>query len=188
MRSATINYFVHGTTIENEKGIAAGWSPGELSTLGRRQCFELRELIGNKGFDVVFCSDSRRAIDSATIIFGDHARMIQDKRLREVNLGDLTGADSNKIDSIMLEHVGKSFPKGESFKDVEKRIASFLKDLPKKHPRKSVAIVAHRAPQLALEVLINRKSWEQAIKEDWRPKQPKEWKPGWKYEARYLTS
>jgi broad specificity phosphatase PhoE len=26
-----ITYFVHGTTIQNEKGIVAGWNPGELS-------------------------------------------------------------------------------------------------------------------------------------------------------------
>jgi broad specificity phosphatase PhoE len=26
-----ITYIVHGTTIQNEKGIVAGWNPGELS-------------------------------------------------------------------------------------------------------------------------------------------------------------
>lgn len=67
---------------------------------------------------------------------------------------------------------------------MEKRIASFLNDLSQKYPEKNVAIVAHRATQLALEVLINKRTWKQAVKEDWRLKQPKEWKPGWKYKLK----
>jgi len=43
----------------------------------------------------------------------------------------------------------------------------------------SVAIVAHKAPQLALEVLLNGKTWEQAFADDWRKK--KAWQPGWNY-------
>jgi alpha-ribazole phosphatase/probable phosphoglycerate mutase len=74
-----ITYFVHGTTIDNEKGISSRWSPGKLSKLGRKQCVELRELIKEKKFDVVFCSDLKRAVDSAKLIFGN----IQDERLRE---------------------------------------------------------------------------------------------------------
>ena len=73
------------------------------------------------------------------------------------------------------------FPNGESLKDVEKRIRSFLKDLLEYYHEKNVAIVSHRSPQLALEVILNKKSWKQAIKEDWRLKEPKEWRPGWEY-------
>lgn len=103
MVSVDITYFVHGTTTDNEKGMATGWFAGELSELGRKQCTELRESIRNKGFDVVFCSDLRRAVDSAAITFGDSVKIIQDKRLREVDFGDLTGADSKKIDSVILD-------------------------------------------------------------------------------------
>jgi len=44
---------------------------------------------------------------------------------------------------------------------------------------KSIAIVAHKAPQLALDVIIKKKTWKQAMKEDWR--KTKTWKPGWDY-------
>ncbi|MEM5778770.1 MAG: histidine phosphatase family protein [Candidatus Aenigmatarchaeota archaeon] len=181
MRFVNITYFVHGTTTDNEKGIATGWSPGELSDLGKKQSIELKELIKDKKFDVVFCSDLKRAIDSAKLTFGNSIKIIQDKRLREVNYGDLTGANSKLVDSLTIEHINKPFPNGESYKDVEKRIRSFLNDLLNKYAGKDIAIVAHRAPQLALEVIINKKTWEQAIKEDWRLKTPKEWKPGWSY-------
>lgn len=176
-----ITYFVHGTTSDNEQHIATGWSPGELSELGKKQSIELRELINDKRFDIVFCSDLKRAVDSAKLTFEDRVPIIQDKKLRECNYGDLTGTDSKKMEALTLAHVDKPFPNGESYKDVEKRIRSFLKDLLEKYNGKHVAIVAHRAPQLALDVILKGKTWEQAINDDWRLKEPKEWKPGWDY-------
>jgi broad specificity phosphatase PhoE len=176
-----ITYFVHGTTTDNEKGIATGWSPGKLSKLGIKQSIELGKLIKNKKFDVVFCSDLKRAVDSAKLMFNKKVPVIQDKRLRECNYGDLTGANSKNVESLYFKRIGKPFPNGESLKDVEKRIRSFLKDLLEYYHGKNVAIVSHRSPQLALEVVLNKKSWKQAIKEDWRLKEPKEWRPGWKY-------
>lgn len=180
-RKVHITYFVHGTTTDNEQGIATGWDPGELSELGKKQSIELKELIKDKKFDVVFCSDLKRAVDSAKLTFGDSVKIIQDKRLREIDYGNLTRAESKMVESLTLEHINESFPNGESYKDVEKRIKSFLDDLLKNHSGKNIAIVAHKAPQLALDALLKGKTWEQAVKEDWRLKQPKEWKPGWEY-------
>ncbi|MCK4634887.1 MAG: histidine phosphatase family protein [Candidatus Aenigmarchaeota archaeon] len=179
-RIVNITYFVHGTTTDNEQGIATGWSPGELSELGKGQSIDLKELIKDKEFDVVFCSDLKRAVDSAKLTFDErYIPIIQDKRLRECNYGDLNGTSSKKVSPI--EHIDKPFPNGESNKDVEKRIREFLKDLLQNYSGKNIVIVAHMAPQLALEVILNGKTWEQAIKKDWRLKQPKEWKPGWSY-------
>jgi broad specificity phosphatase PhoE len=175
-----ITYFVHGTTTDNENKIATGWNHGKLSELGERQNISLKEQIKNEEYDVVFCSDLKRAVDSAKVVFRDRGiQIIQDKRLRECNYGDLNGADETAVESY--DAVNNKFPNGESYKDVEKRIRSFLKYLLDKYPDKHAAIVAHKAPQLALDVVINGKTWEQAIAEDWRKKEPKEWKPGWMY-------
>ena len=43
----------------------------------------------------------------------------------------------------------------------------------------TIGIVAHRAPQLAMEVITNNLSWEEAINNDWR--KTKSWQPGWEY-------
>ena len=179
-----ITYFVHGTTTDNEKGLSSGWSDPDLSEVGRKQSIELKDLIKDKKFDVIFCSDLKRAVDSTKLTFGDSVKIVQDKRLREVNYGDLTRKDSKLVDSITSEHINKPFPNGESYKDVEKRIRNFLNDLLNKYAGKNIAIVAHKAPQLAIEVIIDKKTWEQAIKEDWRLKEPKEWRPGWDYELK----
>jgi len=183
MKVVNITYFVHSTSEYNEKKVLAGWYDTKLSELGKKQSLELRELIKDKNFDVVFCSDSKRAVETAKIAFKGKAKIIKDKRLRECNYGDFTGAPFSDLvvaDSV-LKYVNKPFPNGESYKDVEKRVKSFLKDLLKNYLGKNVAIVSHRTPQLALEVLLNGKTWEQAIEEDWRFKKPKIWQPGWEY-------
>ena len=173
-----ITYFVHGTTTDNENGISTGWNQGELSKLGIEQSIKLKDQIKCK-FDVVFCSDLKRAVDSAEITFGKSVQIIKDKRLRECNYGDFTGGKSETVEPMGEKCIDKPFPKGESYKDVEKRIRSFLDDLLKKYSKKHVAIVAHKAPQLALDVIIKKKTWEQAFDEDWR--KTKSWKPGWDY-------
>jgi broad specificity phosphatase PhoE len=180
-RVVNITYFVHGATADNEQGIASGWYDIGLSKLGRKQSLELKALLKNRRFCVVYCSDLRRALDTAEIVFDQGVKIIQDKRLREVDYGDLTRAKSDKIDSLMLKHVDKPFPNGECYKDVERRIKSFLDNVHQRHTGKSVALVAHRAPQLALDVLLKGKTWEQAIREDWRLNHPSEWRPGWEY-------
>lgn len=174
-----ITYYVHGATADNEKGIASGWADAELSELGKRQCMQLREMIKGKRFDAVFCSDLKRAVESAKLCFGKSMEIIQDKRLRELDYGDMTRVSSDKVDSAILKHINKPFPGGESYKDVENRLRRFLDDLLKKYPGKNVAIVGHRAPQLALDVLLKGSTWEQAVKEDWRLR--KAWQPGWEY-------
>jgi len=182
IKGVLITYFVHGTTTDNENGIATGWAQGELSKLGLKQAKELGEVVGNKYFDVVFCSDLKRAVDSANLAFEGKYKIVTDKRLREINYGDFTKKPSKEFKNKMIEYVNQPFPNGESYKDVEKRIADFLNYLHDNYYRKHIAIVAHQAPQLALEVLLNGKTWEQAIKEDWRVQN--KWQPGWDYELK----
>ncbi len=178
-----ITYFVHGTTTDNENGIATGWLPGELSELGKQQSTELAALIADKKFDAVFCSDLKRAVDSARLSFGTTATIKADSRLRECNYGDLNGGDEKKVKQMMEQCIDKPFPNGESYKQVEKRMREFIEFLRTTYCEKNIAIVSHQAPQLALEVILNRKTWLQAIQEDWRRKVPKQWQPGWEYEA-----
>lgn len=74
------------------------------------------------------------------------------------------------------ECITNKFPEGESYEDVKTRIANFLEFLKKNYVGKSVAIVAHKAPQISLDVLIKGKTWKQSLAEDWR--KTKAWKPG----------
>lgn len=115
------------------------------------------------------------------MVFGGNFQIILDPRLRECNYGNLTGTSTSEIIATSFDYVDKPYPDGESYKEVEKRIKSFLESLIVNYSEKTIAVIAHRATQLALEVLINKKSWWEAFKDDWRTKIPKKWKPGWIY-------
>ena len=65
-----ITYFVHGTTTDNEKDISSGWSDVELSELGVQQSKDLGITLADRHFDVVFCSDLKRAVDSVHFTWG----------------------------------------------------------------------------------------------------------------------
>ncbi|HUC95952.1 MAG TPA: histidine phosphatase family protein [Candidatus Saccharimonadia bacterium] len=177
--SVKITYFVHGTTTDNEKDLATGWLPGELSEAGREQAKMLGKQVTDKHFDVVFCSDLQRAVDSAVLGFGDKYKIIQDERLRECNYGDMNGKSASIFKDRMEDYVIVPFSNGESYKDVEARLASFIDFLKKSYDGKHIAIVAHQGPQLALDVILKGKTWHQAINEDWR--KTKAWQPGWEY-------
>lgn len=169
-------YFVHGTTNDNINGKCSGWKQAELSDLGKERAIKLGQIKKNTHLDIIFTSDLVRAIDSANLAFPS-VKHIQDIRLRECNYGDLDGKDKSLV--IYEEHIDKPFPNGESLKDVEKRVKDFIQFLKKDYQGKTIGIVAHRAPQLAFEVLTKNISWEEANKNDWR--KTKAWQPGWEY-------
>ncbi|MBN1779268.1 MAG: histidine phosphatase family protein [Candidatus Buchananbacteria bacterium] len=174
-----ITYFVHGTTTDNEKEISSGWADVDLSKLGVQQSIDLKNQIKDKTFNTVFCSDLKRAVHSAELTFKNQIKIIQDKRLRECNYGDYNGKPSEIVEPLQEKSIGTRMPGGESYEDVKSRIADFLNFLKQNYDGKHVAIVAHKAPQLAIEVLLNSKTWQQAFETDWR--KTKSWQPGWEY-------
>ena len=105
-----ITYFVHGTTTDNESHLATGWAQGELSELGIKQSEELRELIGHMRFDAVFCSDLKRAVDSANIAFSGKYEIIEDERLREADYGRFTQAPLSSFKPRMTEYIDRPLP------------------------------------------------------------------------------
>lgn len=177
--SITLTYFVHGTTTDNEKNISSGWFDVELSELGIRQSIELQDQIRGKHFDVVFCSDLTRAIRSAELTFEWVAEIIHDARLRECNYGQYNAQSSDIVEPLQEMNIETRFPDGECYEDVKARIEDFLRYLRANYDGKSVAIVAHKAPQLALDVIVKWLTWEQAFAQDWRKR--KAWQPGWEY-------
>ena len=172
-----IIYFVHGTTTDNTEHKSTGWIPGELTEKGIQQSIDLKKQINMNDIDVVISSDLQRAIDSANYTFKGIKEIYHDERIRECNYGELNGKDSSLVK--YEEHIYDAFPEGESLKDVEKRIRDFLKFLKENYDGKTIAIVAHKAPQFAFEVITKGITWEEAIEKDWR--KTKAWQPGWKY-------
>jgi len=176
-----VMYFVHGTTTDNAAKLCSGWKEAMLNDLGKEQALNLGNVSRERGdkFDIVITSDLKRAIESSNIAFPDYEK-ITDSRLRECNYGDLDGEHKSLV--VYEDHVDECFPNGESLKDVELRMRDFVQYLKDNYDGKTVAVVAHRAPQLALEVITNGLTWEEANKKDWR--KTGDWQPGWIYEIK----
>ena len=172
-----IDYYVHGTTIHNEQKLSTGWCDIALSALGLKQTHEAATVLSMQNYDAIFSSDLLRAKQTAKILFNSQSvKLHSDRRLRECNYGALEGKPSHYVN--YSNHIEVAFPDGECLMDVQKRVSDFLSELLQKNMT-HVAIVAHRAPQLALEVITNNKSWVDAIAEDWR--KVGKWQLGWHY-------
>lgn len=173
-----ITYFAHGTTKDNEQGLFSGQSDITLSDLGKLQMRELPEKL-KYDYDVIFISDLPRAIESANLTW-PNKNIIQDKRLREINVGNLTSKKEYLVEEYIKDNgFDINFQNGESIKELEKRILELLNYLFDNYKGKHIAILSHKYTQLAIDVLLKGISWEQAIAEDWRKK--KAWQPGWNY-------
>ena len=176
-----IIYFVHGTTTDNAEKLCSGWKEAMLNELGKEQAKNLGNVSRERkdNFDIIFTSDLKRAIESSNIAFPDINKII-DKRLRECIYGDLDGKHKSLV--MYEEHIDNPFPNGESLKDVENRMREFIEYLKENHKGKTIGIVAHRAPQLALEVITKGITWEESINNDWR--KTGNWQPGWVYKLK----
>ena len=171
-----ITYFVHATSLDNETGRRAGWNDAPLSETGIEQALALGKLIAGRQFDAVFSSDLQRAIQTAQIALPD-SRIQPDPRLREMNYGRLNGAPAFAFPSDELWCIENRLEGGECCLDVQARLEEFLATI--RTSRGDIAIFSHRYPQLALDVVLNGATWQNAIRNDWR--QSGEWQPGWAY-------
>ena len=125
-----IIFEAHGTSYDNETKLSSGWYDVDLSELGKRQAKELGKRYKDEPIDVVFCSDLQRSYKTAEIAFAKRSvPIIQDKRLRECDYGDLTRHPSEEVESLKAERISKSCRGGESYEQTTERMRNFLQDL-----------------------------------------------------------
>ena len=61
----------HAPTQDNERGIATGWLPGQLSSRGEQLALELGRRRRADGLAAVFSSDLHRAVQTVQLAFPD---------------------------------------------------------------------------------------------------------------------
>ena len=175
--SVRLVYETHSITLDNERGIATGWLPGELSEAGRAAARELGERRRNNGIDVIYVSDLRRAVETVEIAFsGSAIPIVLDERLRECNYGDLNGMPVAMLDRERLDHLEVTWPGGESYADVVDRTRWFLDDLRKRRDGERVLVVSHSANRWAIQHLLLGLDLADVIGA------PFAWQPGWEFE------
>lgn len=167
----------HSMSLDNERGIATGWLPGELSDYGRAQARALGERRRNDGLACVFTSDLRRAVETAEIAFeGTGLEIRQDERLRECDYGRLNGSPAEALEP-RLRFVDEPFPEGESYRACVERMESFLDEVKREFSGSRVLVIGHSAQRYALAHLLEGTPLEELVSA------PFEWQEGWEYEV-----
>jgi broad specificity phosphatase PhoE len=170
-------YETHATSTDNEAGVASGHNDPDLSIAGEEQAAELGRRRAAEGVAAVYCSDLRRARRTAVIAFrGRGIPILIDARLRECDFGEMSGRPAAEIDAVRARYVFDSFPGGESYAEVVKRVRRFIEEVRPRHIGQTVIVIAHRGPHHALEHLLRGRDLLEAVTAPW------EWRPGWEYD------
>ncbi len=152
----SIYLFRHGTTEDNAAGKFSGWRQTPLNKRGKDDARIIALRLKDKKIEVAFQSRLIRSKDTLKEVLKHHKEcktIITDDRMIERSYGDLQGKthlqyikknSPEKYDKFHRGYKTKP-PGGESIKDVEKRVKSFIKDLMKlmKKNKVNVAISAH---------------------------------------------
>jgi 2,3-bisphosphoglycerate-dependent phosphoglycerate mutase len=127
----------HGETDWNVQDRIQGSSDIPLNAAGIEQARRLARRLEGVAFDAVYASDLSRARQTAeTALPGAAVRF--DPRLRELAYGifegkswaTLDGEESNEARHWHEDRYGRRIPGGESYADLEARVAAFRAELP----------------------------------------------------------
>src|SRR5262249_5636844 len=108
--------------------------------------------FGNLCAHAIYSSPRKRALESAAIageILGLKPQIVEE--LSEIDFGDFEGRPYQEIERLypeeyrmwMEQPTKMTFPGGESFADLARRVLKFMSALPGKHAKQTVLIVAH---------------------------------------------
>ena len=139
----------HGESEANLQERHAGWMPVPLSPLGRQQAEAARNTLAGIHFDRVYCSDLRRARQTAEIALPAYEPVFT-PQLREICVGKLEGmtykACEEQYGADFLDAEARqdySRMGGETGEEMRSRIHGFLRELEEHSELKQVAIFGH---------------------------------------------
>ena len=174
--SVSLVYETHATTLDNESGHSHGVAAGRAVGAGRDERARLGDRRRDDGIELVVSSDLRRAVQTVEIAFaGSPVPRRLDRRLREVDFGELTGAPVDVVHAQRRRRVDDPFPGGQSYRQVTDGVLELLGELPADHPGQRLLLVGHAATRFALDHLLTGRPLERAVTA------PFAWREGWEY-------
>ncbi|MXQ54992.1 histidine phosphatase family protein [Shimazuella alba] len=159
----TIYIVRHGQTEWNIEGRLQGRLDSPLTDAGVEQAKQLAQRLQNISFDSIYSSSSNRAFSTALHLKKDRAIEVnKSDHLMEMDFATWEGRKWSEIQDLfpeelllMNEHPERfeaKETKGETFHDMQKRLASFIDQILKQHAGQNILLVSH---SITIKVLIN---------------------------------
>lgn len=147
-------------------------NPHHLTKNGKETVMKAAQKLESPKIDYIFASDFIRTKETADIVANvigiDKEKIIYDKRLREMNFGDLNNnptSDSWKIFENNEQRYSNKYPGGENFLNIRKRVGEFIYEIDKKYQGKNILIISHEITLWLLFAIINNWTKEGSLKE-----------------------
>jgi probable phosphoglycerate mutase len=145
----------HGETAWNAQSRLQGHLDIDLNDLGRWQAQRVGLALADSGITTIYCSDLRRAHDTALAIVQHSGISATDLRLepglRERSFGSFQGLTYEQVSTLHPEDALRwkqrdphwAPPGGESPTALHQRIAATLHAIAARHPGEHIALVSH---------------------------------------------
>ena len=149
----------HGETAWNAQSRLQGQLDTDLNERGRWQAQRAGQALADSGITTIYCSDLRRAHDTALAIsraISRHSGMAAtdlrlEPGLRERSFGSFQGLTYDEVGELHPEDALRwkrrdphwAPPGGESYTTVYQRVATTLHAIAAQHPGEHIALVSH---------------------------------------------
>ena len=151
MNTTKLYLIRHGETEQKKTGVLMGSSDTPLNEHGRLQAASLGERLNALEVDSIFSSPLQRAVETASLVFGEQARIITDTSLQEFHFGDWEGMHFSAIakqypeiwQMWLTDWEQTHIPGGEAFAAFKHRVISMVEEIVRYNVGKRVAVVSH---------------------------------------------
>lgn len=169
----------HGETRYQAENIKKIYSADDnlhlsLTKRGKKMIKKSAQRLKSKNIDMIFSSDFYRTKVSAEIVSRELGLpIIFDKRLREINMGIFKGklmSDYESYFSSLSQKWTKKTPKGESRRDVKKRLRNFYSEMNKKYKNKTILVIGHGDPLWLMNGIVKGFTEKEILDNIWNEK------------------
>ncbi len=156
----------HGESVLGTEGRYAGHTDTPLTPKGRRQILRLRRRFKLSGVHQIYSSDLGRCRATAEIL-ADGRPVTFTSKLRELNFGHWEGCTHRQLllrepfryRKWIADPRSVAPTEGETLIRLAARVRSFARELVRRHPEKTVALVTHGGPMRVLLARRLRDFW-----------------------------
>ncbi len=162
-------YVLRHTTPDIPKGICYGQSDVPLVKNFNTEFQHIKDQVRLLPYDLIVTSPLSRCQRLAKALQTDSIEVLEDKRLMEMDFGRWEGLSYDAINQDNASKVwyedyeNTACPEGESYKDLQQRMSSFLTDLKQNYSKRTPLIVTHAGNIRALYVLLHHCSLSDAF-------------------------